>query len=414
MRKWNQWIIVVTVLLLCLLIGGNFLLISSIQGPQERQYRVEVGRLAREIEEKGLEQVNLSECDYVTHIQRRDSGDPAFFDVNSDYVIRVINGEMYRFDYVLRLVTESYNIVIVVDAVFVGLSLLLIAIMLYMRQKILRPFFQLREIPYELSRGNLTVPLKENKNRYFGRFVWGVDLLRETLEQRRQRELELHREKKTLVLSISHDIKTPLSAIKLYAKALSRGLYEEPGRVAEIAGCIDAKTDEIEQFVSQIIRASNEEFLDIRVEAGEFYLSELVDRVAVYYKEKLELARILFSIGDYDNCILKGDRERAAEVIQNTMENAIKYGDGGSIEIVFSDEEDCQLVTVRNSGCTLSAAELSHIFDSFWRGSNTGSHPGSGLGLYICRQIMHKMDGEIFAQAEDGCMCMTAVFRKVG
>ena len=71
-------------------------------------------------------------------------------------------------------------------------------------------------------------------------------------------------------------------------------------------------------------------------------------------------------------------------------------------------------MTVRNSGCTLPAGELPHIFDSFWRGSNTGSHPGSGLGLYICRQIMHKMDGEIFAQMEGGCMCMTAVFRKVG
>ena len=414
MRKWNQWIVVVIVFLLCMFIGGNFFLVSYLPVSQERQYRVEVGRLAREIEEGGLDQVHLSKCSYVTHIQRRDGGDAAFFDANSDYVIRVINGEMYRFDYVLRPAEERYNIVIAVNVVFVGLSFLLLAIMLYIREKILKPFFQLRDIPYELSKGNLTVPLKENKNRYFGRFVWGVDLLRETLEQRRQRELELHREKKTLVLSISHDIKTPLSAIKLYARALSRGLYEEPGRAAEIAGCIEAKTSEIERFVSQIIQASNEGFLDIRVEVGEFYLSELVDGVAVYYKEKLELARISFSIGDYEDCILKGDRERAAEVIQNTMENAIKYGDGGSIEIVFSEEEDCRLVTVRNSGCTLPAGELPHIFDSFWRGSNTGSHPGSGLGLYICRQIMHKMDGEIFAQMEGGCMCMTAVFRKMG
>lgn len=211
-----------------------------------------MGKLEREVEESGFDQVYLSECSYVTHIQRRDGSNTAFFDANSDYIIQVINGEMYRFDYVLRPVAERYKITAVVNAVFVGLSLLLIATMIYIREKILKPFFQLREIPYELSRGNLTVSLKENKNRYFGRFIWGVDLLRETLEQRRQRELELHREKKTLVLSISHDIKTPLSAIKLYARALSKRLYE-PGRVAEIAGCIMAKTSEIEQFVSQII-----------------------------------------------------------------------------------------------------------------------------------------------------------------
>lgn len=70
----------------------------------------------------------------------------------------------------------------------------------------------MRDIPYELARGNLTAPIKENKYRFFGKFTWGINLLRE---------------KKTLILSLSHDIKTPLSAIHLYAKALSKGLYKE-------------------------------------------------------------------------------------------------------------------------------------------------------------------------------------------
>ncbi len=52
------------------------------------------------------------------------------------------------------------------------------------------------------------------------------------------------------------------------------------------------------------------------------------------------------------------------------------------------------------------------MFNSFWRGTNAAKEKGSGLGLYICRQLMHKMNGEIFAEIKDGFMCVTAVFAK--
>ena len=94
------------------------------------------------------------------------------------------------------------------------------------------------------------------------------------------------------------------------------------------------------------------------------------------------------------------------------MENAVKYGDGKSIVISFSEEEGCILVTVNNSGCTLPDTDLPHIFESFWRGANAENEKGSGLGFYICRQLMRKMNSEIFAEIKDGSMCVTAVFGK--
>jgi signal transduction histidine kinase len=133
-----------------------------------------------------------------------------------------------------------------------------------------------------------------------------------------------------------------------------------------------------------------------------------------YYTEKLSLIGTDFSVGEYSDCILSGDPNRLTEVLQNIIENAVKYGDGRSISITFSSEEDCKLIAVRNSGCTLSENELPHIFDSFWRGSNIGSHAGSGLGLYICRQIMHKSGGEIFAEIMGGDMIVTVVIREAG
>lgn len=101
-----------------------------------------------------------------------------------------------------------------------------------------------------------------------------------------------------------------------------------------------------------------------------------------------------------------------ADEHQNLLENAIKYGDGKCISIDFSEEEDCRLITVRNSGCSLKQEELINLFDSFYRGSNVGSADGSGLGLYISRQLMQKMDGEVFAEIKEDDFCATVVVRK--
>ena len=279
-----------------------------------------------------------------------------------------------------------------------------------MRVKILRPFERLTNVPYELSKGNLTPPVKESRSRFFGKFLWGIDLLRENIEQQKQRELELQKDKKTLLLSLSHDIKTPLSAIKLYSKALSKNLYPDAEKQREIAEKINDKADEIESYVSQIITASREDFLSLEVENGEFYLSELVRNIAAYYGEKLAIVKTEFFIGEYKNCLLYGDLDRSTEVLQNIIENAIKYGDGKQLEILFPEEDEGVLISVRNSGCTLDKAELPHIFESFWRGANSENIRGSGLGLYICRQLMHKMNGEIFAEIDGDFITVTAVF----
>lgn len=294
------------------------------------------------------------------------------------------------------------------------MCLLLIGILAYVRNKILSPFAKLTNVPYELAKGNLTVPVKESRNHFFGRFVWGIDLLRENMEEQKQRELILQKENKTLLLSLSHDIKTPLSAIKLYADALRKNLYSDYGKQVEIAGKINRKVDEIEEYVSRIIAASREDFLSLEVENSEFYLLDLMENIRNYYVEKLAGQKTGFHIAEYGDCLLAGDLDRSVEVLQNIMENAIKYGDGNVIQIDFSEEENCKLITVKSSGCTLGDTELPHIFDSFWRGANARNIQGSGLGLYICRQLMRKMNGEIFAQVEDGSLLVTVVFGLAG
>lgn len=436
MKRFDR---VCVLMLLGILLVFAFTNVSVLFGMKKetgRPYRVEISRLVRQIEERGsrkndigeenstgrietgweldiTEEIDLSGCTYITAVVKENGEGAAFYEGNSNYEIREIDGVRYRFEYVTEENEGRTELLFLINGGLGVMAIVVISALLYVRQNVLRPFTKMEQIPYELTRGNLTVPLKENRNRFFGRFIWGVNLLRENMEQQKERELALQKEKKTLLLSLSHDIKTPLSAIKLYAKALSKGLYSEPEKQAEIAENINAKADEIEEFVSEIIKASSEDFLSLEVNMGEFYLSELIGEVTEYYREKLMLIKTEFVVGEYSDCLLKGDKDRAVEVLQNLMENAIKYGDGQTISMDASEEDGCILIRVKNSGCSLSENELPHIFESFWRGSNVGSRKGSGLGLFICRSLMRKMGGEVFAEAKNGEMVVVAVFQEV-
>ncbi len=399
----------VIVLVAAVFIAANWLLYYLNIPENGRPHRVEINRLALQIELNGFKNVDLSECEFVYNISEFGAD---FYDTAGDYLIREINGELYRFDYRKKNSPVNAQAAITVNVILAVMTAVVFGILLFVRGKIIRPFERLTNVPYELSKGNLTPPVKENKSRFFGKFLWGLDLLRENIEQQKQRELELQKEKKMLLLSLSHDIKTPLSAIKLYSKALSKDLYPDKEKQREIAESINEKADEIERYVTQIITASREDFLSLDLENGEFYLSELVQNIADYYIEKLKLVKTELVIGKYKNYLLFGDLNRAEEVLQNVIENALKYGNGKRVDLLFPDNDEGVLITVRNSGCKLNNYELPHIFESFWRGANSENIRGSGLGLYICRKLMHKMNGEIFAEINGEFISVTAVFSR--
>jgi signal transduction histidine kinase len=314
-----------------------------------------------------------------------------------------------RFDY--GSLNSDNSILLKIEIALFMFAAIIISVLFYIRNSILRPFNILSEMPYELSKGNFKEAVKENKNKFFGKFVWGINVLRENLDHHKIRELRLEKEKKLLLLSISHDIKTPLNTIKLYAKAIEEEVYDTKEKNVQAAKQIQEKSLEIENFVKEIIKTSSEDILEIEVKNGEFYLKDLINKVIATYKEKCSLKMIDFIVEDYTNKLVKGDLERALEVIGNIIENAFKYGDGKVIKISFYEEDYCQLIKIFNSGETISQNEFNHIFESFYRGSNTKDKQGNGLGLYICKAIMEKMDGEIFAECERGGMSFTLVFR---
>ena len=403
MKAFTRLCIIVIVLFAAVTAAVNIVLAGS-EDRAAGEYRVEAKRLADDINGTGT--YDLSEYPQLTGVFTEEDGD--LYRSDEHYVIIEAGGKLYRVEYL----TESRaHFIIAVNCALAVLLVITVVLLVYIWRHIIRPFGRLNSVPQELARGNLAVAIPEEKSRFFGRFTWGVNLLRESIEDSRKKEITMQRDRKLLLLSLSHDIKTPLSAIKLNAKALAKGLYKDEEKRIEAAESINTRADEIEGFVNRIYKAASEDFMTFEVREGEEFLSVVISRIAERYAPQLSVSGTEFVIGEYDDCILSCDPDRLAECLQNLIENAVKYGDGRRIGISFDKMDGCELITVSNTGCTLDESELTQIFTSFHRGNNVGNAPGNGLGLFICKRLMSLMGGEIYAELADGEFRITLVVR---
>lgn len=403
MSRFRRIAAIILVCELLLIAIFNALLIVDKTNLEGRQYRVDIKRVEYALNEG--QEVNPDDYDSIIAIEEFNSE----YKTNNDYAVVNVNGQLYSIEY--RIADKS-NTVIYMNIAFACMFVVSTILFIYLDKKVLSPFHKMSNYSVELAKGNLSAPMQEDKNKFFGKFLWGMDMLRDNLENNRRKELELQKEKKTLILSISHDIKTPLSAIKLYTKALKDNLYDSEEKRSEALDGIARNTSDIEKYVSEIVTASREDFLNLEATIGEFYLDDLMNKIKGMYSDKFSTLHTEFSVSEYKNCLLKCDIDRLEEVLQNMLENAIKYGDGKYVRIDFDEEEDCQLISVTNSGCSLKEEELPHLFDSFYRGSNADKVEGSGLGLYIAKSLMRLMDGDVFAQVNGDEFQIVAVVRK--
>ena len=386
------------------------------------EYKVEINDLMTMLSRgTELERLPLQDCVYVKQVRflsAEDAADQerqqAFFAGQNQYETMTkplsVQGEWKGylcFDY--RMPGKE-NFIVWYEVILAVLCAAVLGILWYVRKRMLEPFWRLSNMPYELAKGHLRGELPESREKYFGRFIWGISMLRDTLQSARKRELQLAGEEKTLILSISHDIKIPLSAIKLQARRIYEGLVTDEEERRACGRSIEQHADEIEQFVRKIMEASGDQILSIEVENSEFYLKDYVNQIKEIYQPKCSQSMVELQVAKYENHLLKGDLDRAVEVMENLLENALKYGDGRRIRISFYEEDYCQVIEVFNTGEAVNRQEIPHLFDSFFRGSNAKGKDGNGLGLYICRQIMLKMGGDIFVQTKEDGMSFCLVF----
>lgn len=387
-----------------LILFSNVLITGSLRRDNQL-YRIEAKQIAKRMETEHVEDISLSDYKTIVKIEPYDDSQ-----VNYDYIVAECDGVIYRIGYEEK---DNTGVLLALNICLGMMFIFSAVIFIYIDRKVLKPFNSMTDMTVELAKGNLTKPITEEKSRFFGKFLWGMDMLRENLEDSRRKELEYQKEKKTLVLSLSHDIKTPLSAIELYTKALKEGIYDSEEKKAEALNGILKNADEIKRYAGEISKISREDFLDLKVNVSEVYIDDVINKIEAFYHDRLSVIHTGFSVDRHTNCLLLCDPDRLVEVLQNFMENAIKYGDGKSVKISFEEEEGYKLICVTNTGTAPDETDMQSIFDSFYRGKNTEGIQGSGLGLYICKNLMQKMDGDAYAEAVDGGFKAVAVVKIV-
>ena len=206
-------------------------------------YKIEINRVEHELRktsDTSVTDMDLSAFKTITGVvPLTEENADSFYESDNNYKVADIDGKLYRIEYTIDLSGEKRSMLRVTHIVIALMLAAAVLVMVYIYSVLIRHFNKISEYPTELAKGNLTIPLSEERSKYFGRFLWGLDMLREKLEDEKRKNLELQKERNVFLLSLSHDMKTPISAIKLYAAAIKKNLYKDSEKLQEVAAKID-------------------------------------------------------------------------------------------------------------------------------------------------------------------------------
>ncbi|MBD5541243.1 MAG: HAMP domain-containing histidine kinase [Lachnospiraceae bacterium] len=333
----------------------------------------------------------LTDGDYKSRLNEAISSDNVILDYEKNGVIvgKVVWDRENRLQNRWKVQMRKTSMAVCI-AVLLG-GWLLLAVVWYC---FIRPFSTLKTFAAEVAKGNLDFPLPMEKGNFFGAFTESFDIMREELRRARENEYLANVSKKELVAELSHDIKTPVSAIKAVCEVLE--IKEKNEDTLEKVGIIAAKAETIEHLADNMFHATLEELEVLKVEPKEESSTLIPDMFQdlKYYGEIL----LENEIGE---CLVWMDRLRMEQVIDNIVNNSFKYAKT-PVSVRFEDKRDGIGITIKDKGKGVSEDELPLVTEKFFRGSNAKGESGSGLGMYLVKRFMEQMYGEVECFFEDG------------
>lgn len=269
--------------------------------------------------------------------------------------------------------------------------LLLLIVYCNIYLKIIKPFIRLEQYAAEIAKGNLQVMLPYERTNYFGAFTWAFDHMRKEIIKARACEKEAIDNNKTVIATLSHDIKTPIASIRAYAEALDANLDSNQEKRRQYSAVIMKKCDEVTKLTNDLFLHSLSDLNRLRMNLENVRLRELIDEILSGLQSESEDIQVLGTIPDV---IVKTDRKRFEQVMENLVNNARKYAEG--LITVRAEHMDGKVqIRVQDYGNGIPDEDIPFIFNKFYRGKNCGEQQGSGLGLYIVKYIMVQTGGKV-------------------
>jgi len=235
-----------------------------------------------------------------------------------------------------------------------------------------------------------------------------LEQMTQQLQTANEQLQELDRLKADFITTVTHELRTPITAIKALAKILMDHPHLEAARQQEFLGILVSESERISRLINQVLDL---EKLSSSASGGH---KEIIDFAEIVQKSYLGLSRLMeekdisakLQIPNQPTTI-SGHRDRLTQVVVNLLSNAIKFCDAeaGSIKVTLTRESNRVRLTVSDNGPGIPAAQRAHIFERFTQlpGADGSKPQGSGLGLFISRTIVEDHGGQIgVEEGEDG------------
>jgi PAS domain S-box-containing protein len=251
-------------------------------------------------------------------------------------------------------------------------------------------------LPVETEEGERWISISAVQ--FFGGTVYAF---RDVTDDRRLQEL-----KADFVATASHELRTPLAAVYGAAQTLRRHDFalDEAGRERFVSLIVD-ESDRLGRIVNEILLANQLEARQIDTASEPFEALDFLDRVVESVRTHAPPNIVLTIVAPGSAPLVVADRDKVRQVVVNLVENAIKYSpDGGLIEVGVKEEDSVVRFSVSDEGLGIPSEEQERIFEKFYRldPAMTRGVGGTGLGLYICNELIERMGGRIWVESEPG------------
>ena len=291
---------------------------------------------------------------------------------------------------------------------FVILISVALVVGLWVYRSIAVPLVKLKKATQNIKEGNLDFVLDVEGKDEFSELCQDFEEMRRRLKESTEEKSLIEKENRELISNISHDLKTPITAVKGYVEGIMDGVADTPEKMDRYVRTIYNKTNEMDHLINELTFYSKIDTNRIPYTFSKLNVEDYFEDCSEEVGLELETRGIELVYANYveKDVMVIADGEQIRRVIHNIISNAIKYMDKpkGIIQIRIKDVGDFIQIEIEDNGKGIGPKDLPYIFDRFYRTdvSRNSSKGGSGIGLSIVRKILEDHGGKVWATSRLG------------
>lgn len=273
---------------------------------------------------------------------------------------------------------------------------------------VITPLAQLKIATKNIKEGNLDFTIEKMGVEEIGNLCEDFEEMRKRLKQSSEEKLAFDKENRELISNISHDLKTPITAVKGYVEGIMDGVADTPEKMNRYIRTIYTKANEMDRLINELTFYSKIDTNRIPYTFNKIHVKDYFEDCIDDLSVELESSGVSLTYFDYleEDAIVIADAEQLKRVINNIISNSLKYMNKpkGVINIRLRDVGDFIQIEIEDNGKGIAQKDLANIFDRFYRtdASRNSSKGGSGIGLSIVKKIMEDHGGQVWATSKEG------------